>query len=116
MICGFALHRLTMTTRPVNSEVRGGRAPEPEMKPHVICRIKARLACDRLGLHFSTIVHYDPRPYCAAIGHCTNEPYFQPVTVPADVVPQQGRGLIHVHNQDVDITIIIKVPESAAPA
>src|SRR5579862_3144793 len=58
----------------------------------------------------------DARADRAAVGLDANQLHLQPVIAAGKIVAQQGRRLVHVHDQDVDISVIIEIAKGAATA
>ena len=56
-----------------------------------------------------------PGTDCAAVGHCPGELNLEPVAAALDIVAQQRRGLVQIHDQDVDIPIVVKIAKGTAP-
>src|SRR2546425_6333511 len=86
------------------------------MQAQVILGVKAGLAEDLLGLPTPS----GGRSYAgadgAAIGLQTNQLDLQPsILIPA-IIAEQRRGLVHVHDEHIDIAIVVEVAECAAPA
>ncbi len=68
----------------------------------------------RLGL--SAIMRQDASSDGSAIGFCAFELNLNPVGLPCEVVAQKRRRFVKVDDNDVNIAIIIEIPESAAAA
>ena len=86
------------------------------MQPEIIAGKKARLALNLLGLGCISCLDDDPSADGTAIGVRTNEFHLQPAVPGQNVIPKQGRWLIQIDNQDVEIAIVVEITEGAASA
>src|SRR6059036_1882163 len=86
------------------------------MQAQVILGVKAGLAEDLLGLPTPSGGRGYAGPDGAAIGPQTNQLDLQPsILIPA-IIAKQRRGLVHVHDEHIDIAIIVEVAERASAA
>ena len=69
-----------------------------------------------LGLYVLAIANQHPRANCAAIALGSFEPNLDPVVSGRRVISQQRRWLILIHHQDVDIAVVVEIPECATTA
>src|SRR5581483_2881310 len=86
------------------------------MQSRIIGGIKAGLAQNRLSLCFAAVVDQNPRADSASIRLHTFELHLEPILFSTQIVPQQRRSFIQIHNQNVDVAIIVEIPESASAA
>src|SRR4029077_18188907 len=97
-------------------DIRGSFGAEAEVEPRVARRIKARLARDALRLRFFAVMDDDARADGAAVRRGTDELHLQPVVRAANVVAEEGRRLIEIHNENVYGADVIEIAEGGAAA
>src|SRR5581483_2902313 len=54
------------------------------------------------------------RAYCGAIAFCSDKFNFDPILFIATVVTEKGRQVTHVENQNVNVTVVVIIPEGGA--
>src|SRR5437867_391059 len=94
---------LHATVWPANFKVGEFGRTQPKVQTGIVCRIETRLAKNFLSLYLSAVSGRNAGSHRAAVGLHALKFYLEPVVVPGNVVTQQRRGLIHVHDQNVDI-------------
>src|SRR5690348_5047134 len=86
------------------------------MQTRVVAGIEAGLAHQRLGLFFFAVRSNYACANGAAVGLGSNQLDFEPVITALHVIAKERRRLVHVDDQDVEIAVVIEVPEGAATA
>src|SRR5258705_8065895 len=86
------------------------------MQAPVVHRVEAGLSADLLRLHPIAVSCSHPCANRAAIASHSNQQDFQPVVSARQIISQQRWWLVHVPHEDVDVAIIVEIPESAAAA
>jgi len=76
----------------------------------------AGLAGDALRLHLRSISQEPARADCAAVALRALQTDFQPMIARWGIVAQQGGRLIPVHDENVQVPIIVEVAEGASAA
>src|SRR6516165_10233013 len=97
----------------MNVNVDRGVTPKAEVQPWIIAGIKTALAQDALRLCLSCVMNENASPNGASIGFHTFEFHLQPVRLSTNVVAQKRGRLVHIHDQNVYIAIVVKVAEGA---
>src|SRR6266568_32436 len=105
-----------LSQRPSNFDIRRTGRAEPEVEPEVVNREVRRLAQDFLRLYLVAVPNRDPATDGAAVRLDARQLYFDPVVVAREVVAQQRRWLVVIHDQDVDVAVVVKVSECATAA
>ena len=101
---------------PANAEVGYGFISQPEMQALVVHRVETGLSAYLPRLYPVAVPCGHSCSDRAAIAAHSNQQDFQPVVLPRKIISQQGRRLVHVPNENVDVAIIVEVPESAPTA
>src|SRR5208337_1168414 len=101
---------------PVHHQVDRSIVSEAEVQAGIAAGIETALTYEALRLCFPAITGQNPGPDRAPIGLHALKFHLKPILLPLDVIAQQGRGLVHVYDEDVDVTIIIEIPERTSPA
>src|SRR6266481_10053738 len=86
------------------------------MEAQIVLRNIAGLAQDGLHLLPSAGLHRHNRANRASIRLRPFEPDPDPMVLRLQIVAQQRWGLVHIHNQHVDVAIVVEVSEGCAPA
>jgi hypothetical protein len=100
----------------MNVNINDRATPQAKMQAGIIAGIETTLAQNALRLRPSAIMNQNPSTNSASIGFHPFESHLQPIRVSMNVVAQKRRRLVHIYNENIDITIVIKVAESAAAA
>src|SRR5207302_1693681 len=64
----------------------------------------------------STVARDYPGADGASIAFATHQLDLEPMVSPGHIIAKQGRRLVHVHDEDIDVTIIVEIAEGTAPA
>src|SRR5207249_3446002 len=68
------------------------------------------------GLPAAAGLHHDRRPDAGAVGAGALELHLDPPVGPGIVVAEQRRRLVHVHDQHVDVAVVVEVAEGGPAA
>src|ERR1700691_5122853 len=101
---------------PADLNIPAGLIPQAEVQPRIVAREVAGLTGEFLRLYFPAIAHDNSRSNGAAVGLLSDEFDLEPVVSRRRVVSQQGRRLVHIHDDDVEVSIVVEIPECTAPA
>ena len=115
-IYGEILERFRGAFRPANFEIDSVNLSQSEMQSAVADGVKTVLGYYGLHLLAVTIANLHRRPDRTAIRRDPDQFDFQPVVIGVEIVSQQGRGLVQVYDENIDITVVIVVAESGATA
>ncbi len=86
------------------------------MQPGVIAGVVARLTDYGLHLFLTTIMGDHASPDGASVGFDALQFHFNPALLRVNIIAQQRRRLVHIHDQDVHVAVVIEVSKSAPPA
>src|SRR5580658_6308039 len=86
------------------------------MKARIVGGKETRLAQHGLELPPVAVTAKDFRPYRAPVRSCSNQFQLEPRPAFGLVIAQQGRRLVHVHDENIHIAVIVEVAESAPAA
>ena len=86
------------------------------MKPGIIAGEITRLTQKVLRLHLFSISHHDSGSDRASVGFSSDQFYLEPVVLRGSIIAQERGGLVQIHDDNVEIAIIIEISESAAAA
>src|ERR1019366_7856772 len=86
------------------------------METRIVRGEKAGLAGDALRLYFPSVSHEHASADSAAVALRALQPDFQPMIPPWSVVAQQRGRLIAVHDENVEVAVIVEVAEGASAA
>jgi hypothetical protein len=89
---------------------------QSEVQAGIVARIETTLTQHALGLCFPAVVNQNAGSNGASVGLNPVKLHLNPVGTPAYVIAQQGRRFVQVYDQNVDVTIVIEVPERTSPA
>ena len=96
---------------PANFQAGSGSGAEPEMQPPVVDRKVRRLRQHGLHLLASPYVATTCAPIALRLDCNAHQQDLQPVACPAQIVAQQRRRLVEIHDQNIDIAVIIEIAE-----
>src|SRR5450631_1306994 len=86
------------------------------MQARIVRGEKAPLTGNALRLYFPSVSHPHARADSAAIALSAFQPYLQPMITGGYVVAQQRGRLIAVHDENVEIAVIVEIAEGTPPA
>src|SRR5215472_1457606 len=86
------------------------------MKTCITARIETGLALHTLCLYLTAVVGEDSRPDRTPVRLHPFELHFDPVLLRADVISEQRRRFIQVHNQNIDVPVVVEITEGATTA
>src|SRR5208282_6232012 len=86
------------------------------MEPRVITRVVARLADERLSLEFISVMRDHSSSNRAAIRFHSLKLDLEPVLFALKIVADKRRPLIHVHDKNVQVAVVIEVAKCATAA
>src|SRR3954469_22691817 len=69
-----------------------------------------------LRLLLAAVTDCDARANGAAVGFGSYQLYFEPVIIAAYIVSQQRGRLVHVHDQNIRVAIVVEVSKGATTA
>ena len=95
--------------------IRRGCGAKAEVQTRIVCGDKARTAEHFLYLHLPAIVHQDTCTDRAAIALCSLQTKLDPVVSRRSIVAQQRRRLVHIHDEHVDVAVVVKIAERRTP-
>ena len=101
---------------PPDAEVGDSLRPQSEVQALIVHRIEAGLSAHFMSLLFAAIADRYSRPDRTAIAAHANQLNFQPMPVSRKIVAQQRWRLVHIPDKDVDVSVIVEIPERAAAA
>src|SRR5277367_5263329 len=83
------------------------------MQARVVTGIVTGLADDGLRLRLAAIMHNHSGSDRAPVGLDTLQSYFDPALFWIEVITEERGRLIHVHDQDIHVSVIVKVSKRA---
>src|SRR5688572_26542277 len=86
------------------------------MQTSVIHGKIGRLSHHFLSLDSVSVANSHARSDRASVRLHACELYLDPVMIAGDIVAQEGRRLVQIHDNDVDATIVVEITEGAAAA
>jgi hypothetical protein len=86
------------------------------MQPRIVTGVVAGLTDESLSLDLISIVRNDSRADRASIRFHSFEFDLEPVLFALKIVSQKRRWLIHVHDQYVQVAVVIEIAKRAAAA
>src|ERR1035438_5029948 len=86
------------------------------MQARVVRREKTGLAGQALCLHLSAVARQNSGADRTAIAFCSFQAHFDPMIAGGSVIAQKRRGLIAVHDENVEVAIVVEVAEGASAA
>jgi hypothetical protein len=89
---------------------------QAEVQAGIVARIETTLTQHALGLRFAAVMNQNAGSNGASVGLNPLKLHLNPIGIPAYVIAQQGRRFVQVYDQNVDVTIVIEVPERTSPA
>lgn len=100
---------------PIDVNVDDGRGPKAEMQTGIVAGKIAGLAQDSLRLGLVTIMDENPGSYATAVGLDALQLHLDLIiSLAAEVIAQQRRGLVQINDQDVDIPVVVEVSKRAS--
>src|ERR1017187_1152448 len=97
-ICRHVTYLLDSSAGPADFEPGAAVRTKPEVYPAVADGEESGLRHDRLCLNLLAVVTGHLRSNSNTVTLSGDRPYFEPVIVSIDIVPQQRRGFVQVHN------------------
>src|SRR2546428_12220226 len=85
------------------------------MGPKVVLRKITRPAENLLCLDYAPGPDRNSRSNCASMSFLSQRSHFEKALSISPLVAQQHRSIVHVVHQDVNVTVIVIVPESSTP-
>src|SRR5262245_9189126 len=110
------LQLFDLSQRPTDLEIDRIHRSQPEVQAAVAHRQVGRLAQHFLRLYLPAIMHGYPRADRAAIRFHPGQLHLDPVVAAGDVITQQGRRLVLVVDEDVNIAIVVEIAKCKAAA
>src|SRR5450432_449264 len=101
---------------PANRQIDNGFGSESEVQAPVVGRIETGLCDYFLSLQPSTVSHGYSRADGASIAFGAHQLDLDPMVGPGHIVAKQGWRLVHVHDEDIDVAVIVEIAEGTAPA
>src|SRR5262245_46694211 len=110
-------YRLCEPVRPADFDAIHSRGcSQSEVEPQIVLRNKARLTQNRLRLDAPAAADADLGSDRAARRFRSHQMQANPVMAGVLVVAQQCGRLTHIHDENIDIAVIIDIAESSATA
>src|ERR1035438_6141610 len=101
---------------PVNLNAGGALSSQSKMQSRIVDREITRLAHHLLRLHVFAIANQHSCANCASIALDPLESNLDPVVARRRIVAQQGRRLVLIHYENIDIAVVVEVAESTSTA
>src|SRR5579883_864428 len=111
-----ARHLFDAAVRPADFEIGGRRGPQPEVQAAVARRKISALRQHRLRLPPIAVACHHRRADRRAVRLRALQQHFQPMAGASQIIAQQRGRLVHVHDQDVEVAVVIEIAESDATA
>ena len=86
------------------------------MESQITLRHDAPAAMNFVNLGMVAGYHSDSGPDCGTIAEGPNQLEFDPIVLIPAVIAQERRWIIHIQNQDIDVSIVVKIPVGTAAA
>src|SRR5258708_326348 len=89
---------------------------DPEMQPRILRGLVTHPAFPLIVKEEVPGGNFHSRPYGITIGSCANQKNLEPMIGVAAIVAQQLRRLPIVADEDVEVSIVVKIGDGSAPA